>query len=195
MEERSEETKAAFEAFDEAQAKAEQASSAGARNRNPEPLDWDSESGGRLHTKVSFSTRSSMNAREARKLRKATAKADKLDLENGKLDLENGKLKSKLQKIKGENILRMVLGIGSIVLVFIQLIVCDIGIFLYGWECYKRGWQIPTEVVLGWLSASLIEIIGVLWVIARSLFPFRDKRRDTSSEKGRDPRKTGFPYA
>ena len=188
MEERSEETKAAFEAFDEAQAKAEQASSAGARNRNPEPLDWDSESGGRLRTKVSFSTRSSMNAREARKLRKATAKADKLDL-------ENGKLRTKLQKIKGENILRMVLGIGSIVLVFIQLIVCDIGIFLYGWECYKRGWQIPTEVVLGWLSASLIEIIGVLWVIARSLFPFRDKRRDTPSEKGRDPRKTGFPYA
>ena len=89
----------------------------------------------------------------------------------------------------------MVLGIGSIVLVFIQLIVCDIGIFLYGWECNKRGWQIPTEVVLGWLSASLIEIIGVLWVIARSLFPFRDKRKDTSSEKGRDPRKMGFPYA
>lgn len=44
---------------------------------------------------------------------------------------------------------------------------------------------VPTEVLVTWLSSTIVEIIGILWVIARSLFPFRDRRHDTEGERRR----------
>ena len=43
--------------------------------------------------------------------------------------------------------------------------------------------EIPTEVIISWMGATTAEIIGILWVIARSLFPFRDEHRSTDLEK------------
>ena len=43
--------------------------------------------------------------------------------------------------------------------------------------------DVPTQVLITWLSSTIVEIIGILWVIARSLFPFRDRHRDTEGEK------------
>lgn len=42
---------------------------------------------------------------------------------------------------------------------------------------------IPSEVMVGWFSSTIVEVIGILWVIARSLFPFRDRHRNRESEK------------
>ena len=44
---------------------------------------------------------------------------------------------------------------------------------------------VPTEVLITWLSSTIVEIIGILWVIARSLFPFHDRHRDAKGEKHR----------
>src|SRR3712207_6305974 len=44
---------------------------------------------------------------------------------------------------------------------------------------------VPPAVMVGWLSSTIVEVIGILWVIARSLFPFHDKFRDHSSERSR----------
>lgn len=47
---------------------------------------------------------------------------------------------------------------------------------------YQRM-PIPTQVIVAWLSATLVEIIGILWVVTRSLFPFHDGLRDKAAEK------------
>ena len=43
--------------------------------------------------------------------------------------------------------------------------------------------EIPTEVIISWMGATTAEIIGILWVIARSLFPFQDEHRSADLEK------------
>ncbi len=105
-----------------------------------------------------------------------SAEASRRELENAKINLENGRL-------DGENKLRSRLGFTAEALVLGQLTVCDIGIIFYFIYCAYKGWSISGEVIIGWMTASLVEVIGVLWVIARSLFPFRDTHRDKNSEK------------
>ena len=43
--------------------------------------------------------------------------------------------------------------------------------------------EIPNEVIISWMGATTAEIIGILWVIARSLFPFRDEHRSADLER------------
>ena len=43
--------------------------------------------------------------------------------------------------------------------------------------------EIPTEVIISFIGATTAEIIGILWVIARSLFPFQDENRSADLEK------------
>lgn len=40
-----------------------------------------------------------------------------------------------------------------------------------------RGWRLETEVVHGWLAATVVQVVGVVAVVTRHLFPAR----------GRDP--------
>lgn len=124
-----------------------------------------------------------MNSEEAVAERIKKAEADKKELENKRLDLENSKVDLENKKLDGENKLRNRLGTAAIVFVSVQLGVCNLGVIIYFVYCICRGWGIPNEVIIGWMAASLVEVIGVLWVIARSLFPFRDRYRDKNSEK------------
>jgi hypothetical protein len=50
-----------------------------------------------------------------------------------------------------------------------QLVVADTVFVLYAG--LGRGWNVPGEVMLGWLTATVVEIIGVVVVVARYLFP------------------------
>lgn len=127
---------------------------------------------------MNFTLNRGMDSSEATERRIEKAEAEKKELENKKLDLKNN-------KVAGENKLRNRLGTAAIVFVSVQLGVCNIGIIIYFCYCISRGWGIPTNVILGWMAATLVETIGILWVIARSLFPFRDTYRNKQAEKKR----------
>lgn len=61
-----------------------------------------------------------------------------------------------------------------------QLVVCNVGIVAYGAAVILRGGELPAEVILGWVAACLVEVIGILVVIVKSLFP---KKGDDREEK------------
>lgn len=124
-----------------------------------------------------------MDSEEAAEKRIKKAEAEKKELENKRLDLKNSEVELQNKKLDGENKLRNRLGTAAIVFVSVQLAVCNIGVIMYFIYCICKGWGIPNEVIIGWMAAGLVEVIGVLWVIARSLFPFRDRYRDKNSEK------------
>jgi hypothetical protein len=49
-----------------------------------------------------------------------------------------------------------------------QLLIADTAFYLYGFE---NGWHIPTAAITTWLAATVIQIVGVVLVIAKNLFP------------------------
>lgn len=82
----------------------------------------------------------------------------------------------KIKRLKARNarrwlsiILRGILAVTAIVFVGIQL-----------WNC---------NAIVSWMATSLGEVVGILWVIARNLFPFHDKHRDREAEK-QNPKQT-----
>lgn len=112
-----------------------------------------------------------------------------LAAENRAKELDNEATRLENEQRDLENELRRTLGLTAIKFVAGQLIVCDTVFALYVNYAMNMGWHIPNEVIIGWMAASLVEIIGILWVIARSLFPFRDRHRDRDAEsKGRGER-------
>jgi hypothetical protein len=50
-----------------------------------------------------------------------------------------------------------------------QLVVADTVFVIYAWVGYD--WQIEPSVILGWLSATVVEVIGIVVIIAQYLFP------------------------
>jgi hypothetical protein len=56
-------------------------------------------------------------------------------------------------------------------LMIIQLGIAD-GVFIaYAWA--GRSWDVPTASMQGFLAATLVEVIGVVLVVTRYLFPSR----------------------
>jgi hypothetical protein len=72
------------------------------------------------------------------------------------------------QKRKNEVDLHRRVGNGALLLMVAQLVVADAAFYLYGFE---NGWQIPTAAITAWLAATVIQIVGVVLVIAKNLFP------------------------
>ncbi|WP_421776764.1 hypothetical protein [Gardnerella sp. KA00255] len=85
----------------------------------------------------------------------------------------------KVQKKEGENKLRSILCICTIVIIVLQLVACDVFVIVY---VYFHQ-SISDILISTWIGSNFVEIIGILWVIARSLFPFHDRKRDKSAEK------------
>ena len=58
-----------------------------------------------------------------------------------------------------------------------QLALADIVFVIYA----SRGvhWKIPGGVMTAWLSATVVEVIGVVYAITRSLFPLADRGAGT----------------
>lgn len=107
-----------------------------------------------------FSFDSDAPSEVANEARKRKAKAEKLE--------------QKAERLKSENKIRARLGNAAIALVSGQLIVCDVAIIAYGVATVLSGGTVPAQVVIGWMTATLVEVIGILWVIARSLYPMHD---------------------
>lgn len=94
----------------------------------------------------------------------------------------NRKLEAEADKLVGENNIRKTVATWSLRFVGFQIAVCDALIAAYIVVNLVRGITVPSEVIFGVLGTSLVEIIGILWVITRSLFPFHDSHRDRAKE-------------
>lgn len=81
---------------------------------------------------------------------------DELEREHLKQDLE-------LKKRYGNRLLWLVTG---------QLAVADVVFILY--FIVGAHWNPPEGIIYAWLSATLVELIGVVAVVTRYLFPRRD---------------------
>lgn len=60
---------------------------------------------------------------------------------------------------------------GALGLLLVQLVVSN-GVFIaYAWV--GRDWNVPDQVMIAFLAATVVQIIGVVLVIAKYLFPNR----------------------
>lgn len=59
--------------------------------------------------------------------------------------------------------------------VALQIGIADIVFITYAWA--GRDWDVPTTAIAAWLSATVVQAIGVALVITRFLFPRRPHRQ------------------
>lgn len=55
-----------------------------------------------------------------------------------------------------------------------QFLVADVVFVTFAWV--GRRWDLPPQVIEVWLAATVIQVIGVVAVVTRHLFPNRDGR-------------------
>lgn len=60
---------------------------------------------------------------------------------------------------------------GALIAMAIQVLIADAAFFIYG---YSNHWRVPSSAIEVWLAAVVVQVIGVVLVIVRSLFPSRD---------------------
>jgi hypothetical protein len=66
-----------------------------------------------------------------------------------------------------------------------QLTIADLGFGIYG---FANDWDIEPSVIQVWLGATVVEVIGIVLVVTRYLFPRRDlSRRDVNRATPRSP--------
>lgn len=91
--------------------------------------------------------------------------------------IEGDRRQALSERVKDENKLRNRLGYVILAMVGVQLGMSDF--FLYRFMCANPH---SDTAMLAWLSACVIEVIGLIWVITRSIFPFNDGDRDMKAE-------------
>lgn len=55
-----------------------------------------------------------------------------------------------------------------LVLLALQLAATNVAFYIFG---ASAGWVISDSVMLGWMAATVVEIIGIVLVVVRNLFP------------------------
>lgn len=70
--------------------------------------------------------------------------------------------------------LKRTLAFGAIWLMAAQIIIADIVFLLYAWM--GVSWDLPPEVILGWMGATVVQVIGVVLTISAYLFPKRVRK-------------------
>ena len=94
---------------------------------------------------------------------------------------------SKAERKEQENKLRVSVATRIVSFVAGQLVLTNTMIWIYFIVMLARNQTIPSAVIISWLGSTIVEILGLLCVVARSLFPFRDKHRDIQNEKQPKP--------
>jgi hypothetical protein len=83
--------------------------------------------------------------------------------------------KRRLASQKEKNLLAYgkVYAYGALIAMGIQTLIADVAFYWYGYEHVRDGhhWQIPAGAIQVWLGATVVQVIGIVLVIARSLFP------------------------
>ncbi len=62
----------------------------------------------------------------------------------------------------------MALGYGAVGAAAAQFFSANIAFYVYA---KHKHWDIPPDVMIGWLSATVAQIVGIVLVIAKYLFP------------------------
>jgi len=68
--------------------------------------------------------------------------------------------------------LKRMYALGLLGILFLQLVFANVGFFLYGW--LGVDWKVTPSVMNVWLSATVVEVVGVVFVVTRHLFPSRE---------------------
>jgi hypothetical protein len=63
-----------------------------------------------------------------------------------------------------------------------QLVVADLVFIVYAWA--GRGWDLQPPVIEVWLGATVVQVVGVVLVVTRHLFPQRDQVASPSGPAG-----------
>jgi len=91
-----------------------------------------------------------------------------------RLPYRERKNEHKLQRRVDEHALRKKVAKWSYIGLATQIVIAD-GVFVgYAWA--GRQWDLPVAAISVWLSATVVQVIAVLLVITRYLFPDRGKR-------------------
>jgi glutathione S-transferase len=53
-----------------------------------------------------------------------------------------------------------------------QFLVADAVFVAFAWA--GMGWEVPSGVIEAWLAATVVQVVGVVAVVTRHLFPSRD---------------------
>lgn len=81
-------------------------------------------------------------------------------LTDSELVTENERLKLKQRKV-----LALVAGMAAL----FQVLCADAVFVTYAW--HGMHWRVPAAAIESWLAATVVQVIGVVLVITRSLFP------------------------
>lgn len=99
-------------------------------------------------------------------------KIRKLEHENKKLDIENKRLELENEQFEANKVERQKMSIWVKWAVSLVLAFSVVGIFTYLLLSFFKKEQMPDSAVLiTWLSSTVVEVIGIMYVIARYLFP------------------------
>lgn len=99
-----------------------------------------------------------------------------LALEAVRIRLERHKLK----QLRQDRMLRKMIAAWAIGFVAFQLLFANLS---FGFFLWHNQAEPDASIMIAWLSSTVVEVVGILWVIARSLFPFNDRHRDREAEK------------
>ena len=99
-------------------------------------------------------------------------------------------IRLRIEKLKADreeqsNKLREKVATKSLKFVTRQLIVTNVVVLGYVIFSFWFDHAVPSNVMVAWMSSTFVEVIGILWVITRSLFPFNDAYRDRTGEKSK----------
>ena len=64
-------------------------------------------------------------------------------------------------------------------LLTVQLVIADAVFVIYAWA--GRHWKLDAPVIDVWLGATVVQVVGIVLVVTRHLFPLRDGPKPDSS--------------
>lgn len=88
------------------------------------------------------------------------------------------KREHKLLALKDEHQLRGKVARYAYLATGVQILAADVTFVLIAWRGYE--WRVPVEAIVAWLSATVVQVVGVVLVITRYLFPPPGRLRDRS---------------
>jgi hypothetical protein len=103
---------------------------------------------------------------EARQAQELVAGADPSPKRASPDSLEDKKKKADLS-------LRKRVGNGALIVMVVQILIADVAFYIYG---FANAWEIPGGAMNAWLAATVIQVVSVVLVITKYLFPSGGER-------------------
>lgn len=76
--------------------------------------------------------------------------------------------RARRRNLRTDTHLRVALGYGAVVGAALQFASANVAFYLYAVALH---WKLPPEVMIGWFGATVAQIVGIVLVIAKYLFP------------------------